>query len=69
MSMPRKHYNMTFDEEVFEKYKKAIEPTGQSVSRVLETVMRLTTSKKADIIYSIFDKMFEVAKKHEKKEG
>jgi hypothetical protein len=63
----RKRIDLYIDEDVIEAYKKEIAPTGQSVSRVLETVMRISTSKNADKIMNIFDTMFEAVKKHEKK--
>jgi hypothetical protein len=62
----RKGFKVYIDEDVWNKYHKVIKPTGQSVSRVLETMMRITTSEDAEGIYDIFDQMFEVAKKHEK---
>jgi hypothetical protein len=63
----RKRVNIWIDEDVYKAYEKEIEPTGQSVSRVLETVMRISTSKKADRIMKIFDTMFEAVSKHARK--
>jgi hypothetical protein len=60
----RKRRNIFIDEKVWRAFQKEIKPTGQSVSRVLETIMRVSTSKDAEPIFKIFDSIFEVGKKY-----
>jgi hypothetical protein len=60
----RKRVGIYIDVNVWKAFNKEIKPTGQSVSRVLETVMRVATSKDAEPIYNIFDSIFQMGKKY-----
>jgi hypothetical protein len=64
----RHRKGLYIDDAVWKKFQKQIKPTGQSVSRVIETVMRVATAEESEQVYNIFDSVFEAVKKHEDKE-
>lgn len=63
----RRKIQLYLDSEVFEKFRDSIKDTGLSASRVIEMVMRVSTSKSRPAVEDVFEAVWNVVKEHERK--
>lgn len=63
----RRRITLWLDSDLFEKFNESIKETGLSASRVIETVMRVNVSKHGAAIQDIFEAVFNIGRKHERK--